>query len=163
MQWVNLKKQLIYIIRFIINYSIFLVLRYTTVSDCEYKEDVLKLLNSLVNILAIIKHFQIKIKEWLASQNLSTPTEDQILDVVRKNYDLTLKLQDSLDHYERYSEKPKHASFFISMVRDVLVDTRKSVYYSIKEGHAIPNEYLTQTSSNVITPTTPIAPPGPIN
>jgi len=79
-----------------------LVLRYTTMGECEYKDDVIKLLNALVNILAIVKHFQNKIKEWLAEQGLSTPTEDQILDVVRKNYDLTLKLQDSLDQYERY-------------------------------------------------------------
>lgn len=117
--------------------------------DCEYKEDVLKLLNSLVNILAIIKHFQIKIKEWLASQSISTPTEEQILEVVRKNYDLTLKLQDSLDHYERYSEKPKHSSFFISMVRDVLIDTRKSVYTAIKEIQPMSQDYLSTT------PTTP--------
>lgn len=98
-----------------------------------------------MNILAIIKHFQIKIKEWLDSQNISTPSEDQILEVVRKNYDLTLKLQDSLDQYERYAEKPKHAAFFTSMVREVVTDTRKNIYYAIKEAHAAPqaNYYLT--------------------
>lgn len=102
-------------------------------TDCEYKEDVLKLLNSLVNILAIVKHFQNKIKDWLACQGLSTPTEEQVLEVVRKNYDLTLKLQDSLDHYDRYVEHPKHTQFFTSMVRDVVIDTRKQIYVSIKE------------------------------
>lgn len=96
--------------------------------DCEYKDDVLKLMNSLVNILAIVKHFQNKIKDWLACQNLSTPTEEQVLDVVRKNYDLTLKLQDSLDHYERYVERPKYNQFFTNMVREVVLDTRKQVY-----------------------------------
>ena len=42
----------------------------------------------------------------------------KVLDVVRSNYDsLTLKMQDSLDQYERYSEKPKDiASFFTHMV-----------------------------------------------
>lgn len=101
--------------------------------DCEHKEDVFKLMNSLVNILAIVKHFQNKIKDWLASQNLSTPTEEQVLEVVRKNYDLTLKLQESLDHYERYAERPKHTAFFTSIVRDVIVDARKNIYSSIKE------------------------------
>lgn len=111
-------------------------------SDCEYKDDVIKLLNALVNILAIIKHFQIKIKEWLASQSLSTPTEEQILEVVRKNYDLTLKLQDSLDQYERYSENPKHISFFTNIVREVVSDTRKHIYYSIKNLHInLPAEF----------------------
>ena len=41
-----------------------------------------------------------------------------MLDVVRSNYDtLTLKLYDNLDHYERYSEKPKETSFFTMLVR----------------------------------------------
>lgn len=90
-------------------------------------------MNALVNILAIVKHFQNKIKDWLASQNLSTPTEEQVLEVVRKNYDLTLKLQDSLDHYERYSERPKHTAFFTSIVREVILNERKNIYSSIKE------------------------------
>lgn len=114
-----------------------MVLRYTTMTDCEYKDDVIKLLNALVNILAIVKHFQNKIKEWLAEQGLSTPTEDQILDVVRKNYDLTLKLQDSLDQYERYAEAPRHSIFFKSMVRDVVIDTRKHIYDYVKEAVSI--------------------------
>lgn len=100
-------------------------------ADCEYKDDVMKLMSSLVNILAIIKHFQNKIKDWLAEQNLSTPSEEQVLEVVRRNYDLTLKLQDSLDHYERYVERPKHNQFFTNMVREVVLDTRKQVYVSL--------------------------------
>lgn len=92
-------------------------------TDCEYKEDVLKLLNSLVNILAIIKHFQIKIKEWLAKKSLSTPSEQQILSVVRENYDLTLKLQENLDSYERYNES-KHNAFFNAIITDVISDLR---------------------------------------
>lgn len=54
----------------------------------------MKVTNSLVNIKAITAHFNPKIEAWLASQQLSTPTEDQILEVVKSNYDsLTLKLQ----------------------------------------------------------------------
>ena len=50
--------------------------------------------NSLVNIRAITAHFSPKIDAWLSQQQLSTPSEDQILDVVKANYDsLTLKLQ----------------------------------------------------------------------
>lgn len=128
----------------------FVVLRYTTMSDCEYKDDVIKLLNALVNILAIVKHFQNKIKEWLAEQGLSTPTEEQILDVVRKNYDLTLKLQDSLDHYDRYAEAPRHTNFFKNMVRDMVSDTRKNIYGYVKEAISSipePDAMVTSTSS----------------
>ena len=119
-------------------------------ADCEYKDDVIKLMSSLINILAIIKHFQNKIKEWLAEQGLSTPTEDQILEVVRKNYDLTLKLQDSLDHYERYSETPRHTSFFTSMVKDVTIDTRKNIYGYVKDAISSvqEQEMISSTSSS---------------
>lgn len=92
-------------------------------TDTEYKEDVLKLLNSLVNVLAIIKHFQVKIKDWLAQKSLSTPTEEQVLSVVRENYDLTLRLLDNLDTYERYNEQ-KHSAFFNGIVTDVIQDLR---------------------------------------
>lgn len=131
------------------------MLRFSLMSDCEYKDDVLKLMNSLVNILAIVKHFQNKIKDWLACQGLSTPTEEQVLEVVRKNYDLTLKLQDSLDHYERYNERPKHVQFFTNMVRDVVIDTRKQVYASIKEVVHTPQICAVTTTSSP-TSTAPI-------
>jgi Domain of unknown function (DUF1741) len=112
-----------------------MVVRYTSMPDYDHKEDVLKLLNALVNILAIVKHFNIKIKEMLTEKSLSTPTEEQILEVVRKNYDLTLKLQDSLDIYERYAEKPKHIGFFTNIVKDVVTDTRKTIFNSIKDNN----------------------------
>ena len=42
----------------------------------------------------------------------------QVLEVVRTNYDtLTLKLQDGLDQFERYSEQPREAAFFKELVR----------------------------------------------
>lgn len=102
---------------------IFLVLRYSAMTDTEHKQDVLKLLNSLVNILTIIKHFQIKIKEWLVSKNLNSPSEEQVLSIVRENYDLTLKVIDNLDSYERYNEQ-KHSAFFNTIVTEVIGDLR---------------------------------------
>lgn len=131
------------------------VLRFSHMTDCEYKDDVLKLMSSLVNILAIIKHFQNKIKDWLAEQNLSTPSEEQVLEVVRRNYDLTLKLQDSLDHYERYVERPKHIQFFTNMVREVVLDTRKQVYVSLTRpadgGRRRLSPFLGVCSANALT------------
>ena len=74
-----------------------MALRYSTCGG-EHKDTAMRITNSLVNIRAITSHFQPRIETWLAKEQLSTPTEDQILDVVRANYDsLTLKLQDSLD------------------------------------------------------------------
>ncbi|XP_049872224.1 armadillo-like helical domain-containing protein 3 [Pectinophora gossypiella] len=83
----------------------YMALRYST-GDGEFKAEALRLANCLVNVRAIIQHFSPKIEAWLNSQSLSTPTEDQILEVVRKNYDsLILKLQEGLEAYERYSER----------------------------------------------------------
>lgn len=78
--------------------------------------------------MAIINHFSPKVDSWAAANQLSSLTEEQVLDVVRANYDsLTLKLQDSLDQYERYSEKPRENAFFTNLVRAVVMDVRKSV------------------------------------
>lgn len=102
-------------------------------TDMEHKEDVLKLLNSLVNILTIIKHFQIKIKGWLALKNITTPTEEQVLSIVRENYDLTLKVLENLDSYERYNEQ-KHSTFFNTILTEVVEDLRqKNVYKFLTE------------------------------
>ncbi|PNF13866.1 UPF0668 protein C10orf76 [Cryptotermes secundus] len=118
-----------------------MALRYTTI-DGEFKDNALRLTNSLINIRAIINHFSPKIDAWLASQGLSTPSEDQILDVVRKNYDsLTLKLQDSLDQYERYTEKPRHAAFFTAMVRSVVNDTRQNIDFASLDLHVVLQEF----------------------
>ena len=70
-----------------------MALRYFT-SGGEHKDIAVKVNNSLVNINATAAHFNPKIESWLSAQQLSTPTEDQILEVVKSNYDsLTLKLQ----------------------------------------------------------------------
>lgn len=54
----------------------------------------MRVTNSLVNIRAITAHFCPKIDAWLSQQQVSTPSEEEILEVVKGNYDsLTLKLQ----------------------------------------------------------------------
>ncbi|ESO98997.1 hypothetical protein LOTGIDRAFT_142382, partial [Lottia gigantea] len=104
-----------------------MALRYTT-TDGEYKDSAARLTNNLVNIRAIINHFTPKVDSWSAANNLNTLTEDQVLEVVRSNYDtLTLKLQDNLDQFERYSEKPKETPFFTQLVRSITCDVRKHV------------------------------------
>ena len=58
------------------------------------QDTAMRVTTSLVNIKAITAHFSPKIDAWLSQQQLSTPSEEQILEVVKANYDsLTLKLQ----------------------------------------------------------------------
>ncbi|KAK3095335.1 hypothetical protein FSP39_013357 [Pinctada imbricata] len=104
-----------------------MALRYTT-NEGDSKESAARLTNHLVNIRAIINHFNPKVDSWAATNQLASLTEDQVLEVVRANYDtLTLKLQDSLDQFERYSEKPRETAYFTQMVRAIVLDVRKSV------------------------------------
>ena len=95
-------------------------------SGGEHKDTAMRITNSLVNIRAITSHFQPRIDAWLTVEQLSTPTEDQILEVVRDNYDsLTLKLQEGLDQYDNYAENPAYTSFFTSLVRSIVSDVRQ--------------------------------------
>eukprot|EP00095_Tigriopus_kingsejongensis_P007666 maker-scaffold156_size297567-snap-gene-0.24 protein:Tk07666 transcript:maker-scaffold156_size297567-snap-gene-0.24-mRNA-1 annotation:"hypothetical protein L798_14922" len=118
-------------------------LRYST-SGGEFKDSAVRLTNALVNIRAIIAHFNPKIDAWLSAQQLSTPTEEQILDVVKSNYDsLTLKLQEGLDQYEPYVESPRHAVFFTNLVRNVVHDTRQNIVLNDLELQTVLQDFST--------------------
>ncbi|XP_011301326.1 UPF0668 protein C10orf76 homolog [Fopius arisanus] len=122
-----------------------MALRYSTMDAYEYKEHALKLMNCLVNMRDIVNHFPPKIAAWLAAESLSTPTEQQIMAIIIQNYDtLGLKLQDNLDQYERYSEKPNHMDFFEEMVTGVIIDTRASI-----DLNALDTQEILQELSNI--------------
>lgn len=79
-----------------------------------------QLSDSLVFFLtcrAVVNHFKPKVESWASVNHLSSLTEEQVLEVVKTNYDtLTLKVHDNLDQFERYSEKPMYTNFFLLMV-----------------------------------------------
>jgi hypothetical protein len=57
---------------------------------------------------------------------------------VRANYDsLTLKLQDSLDLFEIYAEKPTFTSFFTNLIRSMVTDYRQVQGYTVKNPNFI--------------------------
>lgn len=104
-----------------------MALRYTTSEGGDSKDLAARLTNHLLNIRAIINHFTPKVDAWAADNQLASLTEEQVLEVVKGNYDsLTLKLQDSLDQFERYSEKPRENAFFTQLVRSIVLDVRKT-------------------------------------
>ena len=66
---------------------------------------------------SIINHFSPKIDAWSNANHVTSLTEQQVLDIVRNNYEsLTLKLEDDLDQYERYAELPNEISYFSTVV-----------------------------------------------
>ncbi|XP_075895027.1 armadillo-like helical domain-containing protein 3 isoform X1 [Nelusetta ayraudi] len=104
-----------------------MVLRVST-NTGQWKEAASKVTHALVNVRAIINHFSPKIESYAAVNHISQLSEEQVLEVVRSNYDtLTLKLQDGLDQFERYSEQPKEAAFFKELVRSISLNVRKNV------------------------------------
>uniref|UniRef100_A0A8D2NWL9 Armadillo like helical domain containing 3 n=1 Tax=Zosterops lateralis melanops TaxID=1220523 RepID=A0A8D2NWL9_ZOSLA len=99
---------------------------------------------SLLYFRAIINHFNPKIESYAAVNHISQLSEDQVLEVVRSNYDtLTLKLQDGLDQYERYSEQHKEAAFFKELVRSISINVRKNLAFNTLSQELLLKEFST--------------------
>uniref|UniRef100_A0A8C1BXP3 Armadillo like helical domain containing 3 n=1 Tax=Cyprinus carpio carpio TaxID=630221 RepID=A0A8C1BXP3_CYPCA len=107
-----------------------------------WKEPASKVTQALVNARAIINHFNPKIESYATVNHISQLSEDQVLEVVRTNYDtLTLKLQDGLDQFERYSEQPREAGFFKELVRSISLNVRKNVSLSTMSQDVLLKEF----------------------
>lgn len=120
-----------------------MALRHST-NGGDWKDAASRLASSLVNVRAIINHFTPKIDSWAAVNHLTSMSSEQVLGVIRSNYDtLTLKLQDSLDHYEKYSEKPKEAAFFTQLVRSIVIEVRRTISVSNLEQFSLLQEFAT--------------------
>ncbi|XP_067858100.1 armadillo-like helical domain-containing protein 3 isoform X2 [Heptranchias perlo] len=120
-----------------------MVLRLSTNSG-QWKEPASKVTHALINVRAIINHFNPKIESYAAVNHISQLSEDQVLEVVRSNYDtLTLKLQDGLDQYERYSEQPKEAAFFKELVRSISLNVRKNLAVNTLSQEILLKEFST--------------------
>ncbi|XP_021573693.1 UPF0668 protein C10orf76 homolog isoform X2 [Carlito syrichta] len=121
-----------------------MVLRLSTNAG-QWKDAASKVTHALVNIRAIINHFNPKIESYAAVNHISQLSEEQVLEVVRANYDtLTLKLQDGLDQYERYSEQHKEAAFFKELVRSISTNVRRNLAF-----HTLSQEVLLKEFSTI--------------
>uniref|UniRef100_A0A3Q1C3Q6 Armadillo-like helical domain-containing protein n=1 Tax=Amphiprion ocellaris TaxID=80972 RepID=A0A3Q1C3Q6_AMPOC len=119
------------------------ILRVST-NTGQWKEAASKVTHALVNVRAIINHFNPKIESYAAVNHISQLSEEQVLEVVRSNYDtLTLKLQDGLDQFERYSEQPKEAAFFKELVRSISLNVRKNVSLNTLSQDVLLKEFST--------------------
>lgn len=120
-----------------------MVLRVST-NTGQWKEAASKVTHALINVRAIINHFNPKIESYAAVNHISQLSEEQVLEVVRSNYDtLTLKLQDGLDQFERYSEQPKEAAFFKELVRSISLNVRKNVSLNTLSQDVLLKEFST--------------------
>ena len=61
---------------FLVSVCVCLALRHTT-TDVHWKESAIRLTSGMVNVHAIINHFNPKIESWTTARNLSSLTEEQ--------------------------------------------------------------------------------------
>ncbi|VDP74314.1 unnamed protein product [Echinostoma caproni] len=74
---------------------------------------------------SIVNHFNAKIAAFESANGLTSVTENQVLAVVRENYDsLTLRVHEDLDVPDSYVEEEDHL-LFDTLVETVLKQTRK--------------------------------------
>ena len=120
-------------------------MRYVS-GESEMKASATKLSSCLVNVRAIIHHFAPKIDSWSVKNSKSALTEEEVLEVIRCNYEtLTLKLMESLDTYVKYSELPNEASFFTSLVRTIISRVRGSITVSDLQQLSVLQEFSSIT------------------
>lgn len=144
------------------------------ISLIEWKEYVIKLMNQMSNIKyylifllpyflywfiikticytnyqrSIINHFAPKIDAWSANNHVNSLTEQQVLEIVRNNYEsLTLKLEDDLDQYDRYSELPAEISYFSSLVTSLHFLNFKNNNISLKKFKT--KRIISETRNNI--------------
>ena len=100
-----------------------------------YKESSVKTVSALANIKAIINHFSPKIDSWSTRNQIESITEENVLEVVRDNYDsLTLKLQEGLDTYERYNaDTPNESGFFKEILGTVVSEYRDALLHEQRD------------------------------
>lgn len=105
-------------------------------SGGEHKDTAMKVTNSLINIRAI-SSLQPRIEAWLASQQLSTPSEAEILEVVKTNYDsLHAQTQESLDVFGYTLSIRNIRLSFTSLVHPSLWTTDRKIVLDDLDLHA---------------------------
>lgn len=100
-------------------------LQHSTSTCVDQKQIANSVLSQLGNLRLIVNHFNSKVTAFSTLNNVTSLTESQVLDVVRKNYDsLTLRFLEDLDFIEQcnYSED---ANLFHDLVETIVKQMRK--------------------------------------
>lgn len=100
--------------------------RFTGMENSPFKQASADIVTSLTNVRSIINHFNPKIDAWKSEREIESLTEENVLDVVRSNYDsLVVMMQEGLDSCDPYScEAGNEAAFFQSMLEQVINEYR---------------------------------------
>jgi len=112
------------------------------------KESASRLTNSLINVKAIAAHFNAKIEAYSTQNQIVTLSEDQVLEVVRNNYDsLTLKVQDNIDQFEPYD--PAKDDFLATLLSSIMEENNtKPLTVGLDEQHLLVQQIQTSSTLN---------------
>ncbi|KAK4470267.1 hypothetical protein MN116_005839 [Schistosoma mekongi] len=92
-------------------------LQHSTSSTVEIKDVASRVVLQLGNLRSIVNHFNAKIAAFSTSNNVTSLTENQVLDIVRENYDsLTLRVLENLDQIEEYENDNDDLIMFHNIV-----------------------------------------------
>ena len=126
--------------------------RFTGMENSPFKQASAEVVSSLTNIRSIINHFNPKIDSWKSDREIESLTEENVLEVVRSNYDsLVVMMQDGLDSYDPFSpEAGNEAAFFSQMLERVISEYRdtgvfREQEYSAKHAALIREEECNNT------------------
>nr|CAH8855876.1 unnamed protein product [Trichobilharzia regenti] len=101
-------------------------LQHSTSSVTEVKEIASSVVLQLSTLRAIVNHFNAKIAAFSTSNNLTSLTENQVLEIVRENYDsLTLRFLEDLDTIEEYECDNEDTLMFHTIVESISKQIRK--------------------------------------
>lgn len=132
----------------------------TKESNLTLKESATRLTNSLINVKAIAAHFNAKIDDWSAQNQIVTLSEEQVLEVVRTNFDsLTLKVQDNIDQFEPYEPTKRNEIDFLASLLNTIMDDYaiKRLTVGLEEQQLLVQQIQTHSALNSAQPGTRVA------
>ncbi|VDO65935.1 unnamed protein product [Schistosoma curassoni] len=101
-------------------------LQHSTSTVMEIKDAASCVVLQLSTLRSIVNHFNAKIASFSTLNNVTSLTENQVLDIVRANYDsLTLRFLDDLDKIEEFESDNEDSIMFHNIIESISKQIRK--------------------------------------
>ncbi|CAH8568711.1 unnamed protein product [Schistosoma margrebowiei] len=101
-------------------------LQHSTSTVMEIKDAASCVVLQLSTLRSIVNHFNAKIASFSTLNNVTSLTENQVLDIVRANYDsLTLRFLEDLDKIEEFESDNEDSIMFHNIIESISKQIRK--------------------------------------
>ncbi|XP_055355333.1 armadillo-like helical domain-containing protein 3 [Paramacrobiotus metropolitanus] len=110
-----------------VNNAFAMGLRYSAVQSASTQAAARKYLSAMTNLRSVINHFTPKIEAFSAEYQKVTMEREEILGVIKKNYDsLSLRLVDMTECFEKHANGTGDKEFIEKYIAHVLLEIRNS-------------------------------------